>query len=1365
MFVALLFCHTGLSAQCANAGQDTIICGYRYGLIGQPAGGTWSYLCSDSLRWVELGGTSPSGVAVSFVAECGVYDFIYTVDDSICVDADTVSVSFEDQSNQVRKISYDIAIQYSNHDCPGLPKDTCGHIQVIEGAIPPEPRWAITMVGTCEANFPDPVISSIDSSTCLATINYVGVEAKDTVETLWTSVQDPFVQVNKQRGEIIQNRFDQFMKIIEGSLMNGLDSACRQFDKCFIEGGMCADTVFDTIPVLLPVHMGGQWGIVDSAGVTLLDDTTDFVVGTKRLRMVVATGARYFGDDDLQFELYERDIQNNTIDLDTSLELTIFWSEEWRYDTTYRLFPRIVPTGQCVNCGATSIEYDTLRFPAFPTTFCPTVPLSFNPAIKAEIFGDNVICEDGFVILSGPDNFVEYDWSDGTTSKFNFVEEPGVLALIVTDANGCTAGTSIEITQVEHADYQLLYDSTQFCENNCADFMVVGSGIRSYTWSNNTFDTTAVYCFKLDDELITVELVDTSGCRFMDSIQLSIAPTSVISAGPDFQIDCQDSQAELQPDSLALTTIGFFKWIGPGISAANQFEISPVVDQPGIYVLLNGPDSTRCLGRDTAVVRLFDDAPSVQTGSNMLINCQNTSVTLSAQVFGGGANTTTFWLNPALDTVGRDQNQISVNQPGEYIFFACNRFSGCCNSDTVGVGFNQNMPVADAGANKRLTCDSTSVVLGGPNSSSGIDFMYVWMGPDINGANRNQRFPRVNQAGNYTLQVIDTVSKCDAMDVVEVTNDGNVPIASAGTDMYITCANSTVQLSAQGSTTGPGIGLVWDGPGINAQNRFSVFPIIGSPGQYVLTITDSLGNCESKDTVEVIRDVRRPSISAGADQVINCQISQLDLLGQITNDNGRMTVDWRGPGITAQNQNQLNPQINIGGTYILTVIDTFNSCMAMDTVIVDEFFDPPTVDLGPDLTINCINASFVVEAQISGFDTATNELIWSGPGIGAGNRSRRTQNITQAGRYTTEITSDNVNCIARDTMIVTADTMVPDIDVGGTRVFGCTGNMLTISAMSNSQLAQIIWSTRNGTILSGENTLDLVVGSEGIYTIRVVGSNGCLTIDSVIVVPGQDFQISVDSNNITPACGGLDNGTARITVRNGQGPFMVSLDDLPFSSNLFFTGLSPGTHTIEVRDRNGCTKMTSFVVGNFEAFTHVPLDTQEISLCDENNPISTIGETFGYSEDFISWTDAPSLPVQRNVSGSGIYVLRFENVCDTAEVVYRVISNIISDTTTIFKLSNAFTPNGDGFNDSFGPRFLIDFAGVEFTDYHFMVYTRWGNLVYESSVPGRMWDGNINGSPSPNGNYMFSVFFGDIIDCADNVITRGPVTGTVTLVR
>lgn len=88
---------------------------------------------------------------------------------------------------------------------------------------------------------------------------------------------------------------------------------------------------------------------------------------------------------------------------------------------------------------------------------------------------------------------------------------------------------------------------------------------------------------------------------------------------------------------------------------------------------------------------------------------------------------------------------------------------------------------------------------------------------------------------------------------------------------------------------------------------------------------------------------------------------------------------------------------------------------------------------------------------------------------------------------------------------------------------------------------------------------------------------------------------------------------------------------------------------------------------------------------------------------------------------------------------------------------NAFTPDGDGYNDYFFPRQLLSAAVFSF---HMQVFNRWGQLVFETDKPdGRGWDGRLHSTAQPAGVYLYR------LDVAFQNGASEQYTGNVTLLR
>jgi gliding motility-associated-like protein len=124
------------------------------------------------------------------------------------------------------------------------------------------------------------------------------------------------------------------------------------------------------------------------------------------------------------------------------------------------------------------------------------------------------------------------------------------------------------------------------------------------------------------------------------------------------------------------------------------------------------------------------------------------------------------------------------------------------------------------------------------------------------------------------------------------------------------------------------------------------------------------------------------------------------------------------------------------------------------------------------------------------------------------------------------------------------------------------------------------------------------------------------------------------------------------------------------------------------------------------------------------------------------------------VSGMSISGLNVVNYSLTSTSVTTTAS-ISAPATIIFDLPNAFTPNGDGMNDELK---LITNAGVTSLT-SFKIFSRSGNLVFESRDLSRGWDGRYKGNILPIDVYYWTAAYVD-----RNNVTNSK-TGTVLLLK
>lgn len=183
------------------------------------------------------------------------------------------------------------------------------------------------------------------------------------------------------------------------------------------------------------------------------------------------------------------------------------------------------------------------------------------------------------------------------------------------------------------------------------------------------------------------------------------------------------------------------------------------------------------------------------------------------------------------------------------------------------------------------------------------------------------------------------------------------------------------------------------------------------------------------------------------------------------------------------------------------------------------------------------------------------------------------------------------------------------------------------------------------------------------------------------------------------------------------------------------TFTEPGTYTVNFTaiDEDACDPedeaiLTVNVYGFPEAdFTYTP------------NPanIYTVVDYTDASTDAVSWNwdfgDGASSTVQNpshqyTLPGTYTVCLKVENANGCEDTVCYPIEVIAF---SVLDAPNAFTPNGDGVNDTYvAPSYGL-------TSYELEIYNRWGELVFQTNSPAVQWDGYFNDKEQEMGTYVF----------------------------
>lgn len=202
-----------------------------------------------------------------------------------------------------------------------------------------------------------------------------------------------------------------------------------------------------------------------------------------------------------------------------------------------------------------------------------------------------------------------------------------------------------------------------------------------------------------------------------------------------------------------------------------------------------------------------------------------------------------------------------------------------------------------------------------------------------------------------------------------------------------------------------------------------------------------------------------------------------------------------------------------------------------------------------------------------------------------------------------------------------------------------------------------------------------------------------------------------------------------------------------------FTDSGKYTVTLHIFNAEGCVSDT--ISKTFEVFPYPVLNIgsrRRVVL--EGDSIRINPTSFFARNPQFLWTPATYL---RNPTDSAPTSLPLDNIRYYVQLT-GTGGCAIKDSVDIRvlltpKVPNAFSPNGDGINDTWIIKYLEDYPNSKVD-----IYNRYGQLVYHSDgyVNGRGWDGTTNGKPLPIGTYYYVIQPGS---------GRKPISGSITIIR
>jgi len=520
-------------------------------------------------------------------------------------------------------------------------------------------------------------------------------------------------------------------------------------------------------------------------------------------------------------------------------------------------------------------------------------------------------------------------------------------------------------------------------------------------------------------------------------------------------------------------------------------------------------------------------------------------------------------------------------------------------------------------------------------------------------------------------------------------------------------------------------------------------PIISNlgPGTYTLTVTD-INGCRAQESIEILpapnwrlnlEALNPVSCFGGNDGSI-----QLSLIGA----REPVSVRWS-HGL----EDQLFAGNLTAGTYSVEVEDSLG-CTITSAFNIRE----PGI-----LTLTEV----VENSQCAGFNNGSISLNIQGGSApytfrwSHGPNSRNLRNLAP-GDYSVIVTDRNGCSTAANYTILEPEPL--EIISDFTAEVLCHGDMdgfIRIDIQGGIQPYDVSWSDDPN--LSSLYRSNL---SAGIYTVSIRDDNDCRIEQTFNIQEPDRLEVRLDTRYEVDCENQELVGVAFIEIIGGKGDYSIfwSNGDTDVMETFFY---QDGELSVMVYDENGCFAEDLEVIVMPLAFSEADFTYSVISLGTigeilVNDPVQFIDKTLGnvivWEWDFGDGTKSNEQNPTHTYKRPGVYTISLM----TFDALGCVSSSSIEvEVLASYRIMvpNAFTPNGDGLNDTFIPKM----RGIEEFEMH--IFNKWGELIYSCfDREDKGWDGTLRGVMSPNGNYVYKIVF------KANDGEKGSQTGVFTLV-
>ena len=527
----------------------------------------------------------------------------------------------------------------------------------------------------------------------------------------------------------------------------------------------------------------------------------------------------------------------------------------------------------------------------------------------------------------------------------------------------------------------------------------------------------------------------------------------------------------------------------------------------------------------------------------------------------------------------------------------------------------------------------------------------------------------------YTYQIQDSNECLSPIYTITLNNPTEV-VASATLSINTNCSSTTEIIVTGSGGTGSYTYSFNGSPSYTATNTFTV-----NNTTTTQTITYSVrdtNGCIDTETINIPPFDPLTGITFAESNVITCNDTTTDVSVTATNGVAPFAFEITAPGSATSNTSGAITGIFtnlLPGDYTFQITDA-NGCVISASHTIDPAINIAIAETNTDQI--CFGsddgtAVFTI-TDVSSIGNYTFTLTPAAGTITQVGNEVTVSNLP-SGTYTFDIVDSTSGCVNATSITIDPITQI-NFTVNASNV-SCNNAMSTISfpTLSGGTGGYTYAYTTSGSPApaSGDYSTSTTVDTSVlglVIDVYVMDNNNCVVMNTVTIISDILPTVSASVDN---QCTGTGNNFTITATATGVATLLYSLDGTNFQTGNTFTVVA-GTHTITVRDGNGC-EVTDTVIVNLQLTLSAILDKDitcslpqdaQVTLTASGGDSATY--TYAYSTDGgTTYTNMATNVFNTSTPGSYLFMVTDANSCTSVTIIPIDITPTVNPDITVIQ--------------------------------------------------------------------------------------------------